>query len=601
MTGVSVSGEATPKPYVKGFSREKSVAIDGPGRLTSPDGETRERSVGTMRVSPVSYPAPELRLPERPTPVTLLFAILRARPGLALASALSGALWMIPGALVPVVVGDAVDAGIAGHDRGALLGNAVLIAAIGIALAVCGTLVIATTQGMWMHGASALQRSVATHTVRLGAALRGQASTGEVMAISTSDINHVGNAGEMTGRFAGAVVAFLTVGLVLLGKSPLLGTVAMVGVPLAVLGIGPLLAPLQRRQNTQREQLSEVNALGADIVSGLRILRGVGGERQFSGRFREASQRVRRSGIDVARSESWLGGAEVVLPGLVTVVITWLGAHLAIAGSISVGELVAFYGASAFLIGPVSTATETAGALAAAFVAAKKACGVLRLRAGIGGPADPEPLPGGPLELHDSATGFTAVAGKLTVVDDPAGGEELAARLARFAEPEPGQRVLISGVPADQVALAELRSRVVYAHNQDVWFSGVLRGQVRPAGESDVDVETALAAADADDIVAAFPDGLDERIGERGREVSGGQRQRLTLARALATDADVLLLDEPTSAVDAHTEARITERVAELRRGKTTVVFSQSPLWTEVADESVRRRRKPGKPVPESH
>jgi ABC-type multidrug transport system fused ATPase/permease subunit len=74
-------------------------------------------------------------------------------------------------------------------------------------------------------------------------------------------------------------------------------------------------------------------------------------------------------------------------------------------------------------------------------------------------------------------------------------------------------------------------------------------------------------------------------IGERGREVSGGQRQRLNLARALAADADVLVLDEPTSAVDAHTEARITERVAALRRGQTTVVFSQSPLWTHVADE----------------
>lgn len=82
----------------------------------------------------------------------------------------------------------------------------------------------------------------------------------------------------------------------------------------------------------------------------------------------------------------------------------------------------------------------------------------------------------------------------------------------------------------------------------------------------------------------ALPNGVDEVIGERGREVSGGQRQRLNLARALATGADVLLLDEPTSAVDAHTEARITERVAKLRRGKTTVVFSQSPLWTHVAD-----------------
>jgi ABC-type multidrug transport system fused ATPase/permease subunit len=126
---------------------------------------------------------------------------------------------------------------------------------------------------------------------------------------------------------------------------------------------------------------------------------------------------------------------------------------------------------------------------------------------------------------------------------------------------------------------------VVYAHNQDIWFSGILREQVSPARPGDVGVAAALFAADADDIVEALPNGVEELIGERGREVSGGQRQRLNLARALAIDADVLVLDEPTSAVDAHTEARVTVRVAKLRQGKTTVVFSQSPLWTLVADE----------------
>jgi ABC-type multidrug transport system fused ATPase/permease subunit len=141
-------------------------------------------------------------------------------------------------------------------------------------------------------------------------------------------------------------------------------------------------------------------------------------------------------------------------------------------------------------------------------------------------------------------------------------------------------------VRADRVALAQLRGRVVYAHNQDLWFSGILREQVIPAQRAD----DALWAADAGDIVAGFPDGLDELIGERGREVSGGQRQRLNLARALAIDADTLLLDEPTSAVDTHTEARITERIAMSRRGKTTIVFTESPLWTLVADEVITCR-----------
>jgi ABC-type multidrug transport system fused ATPase/permease subunit len=524
-----------------------------------------------------------MRLPAHLTPLRLLAALLRARAGLAAAACVLGAIWLLPGALLPLVIGGTVE--VIG-DRGPLLGRLGLILGLGVLQAVFGSALIFAVHGMWIHGATATQHAVADHAARLGASLPAQAATGDVMAISSSDIARIGNLLEVLGRLAGSVVAFLTIGIALLLTSPLLGAVALVGVPFAVLSIGKLVAALQRRRAAQREELSDVNAIAADIVSGLRILRGIGGERQFLSRFRTASQRVRSAGIEVARSESWLAGAEVLLPGLVTVAITWLGARLAAAGTIDIGELVSFYAASAFLIVPVSTATEATGAFASALVSAKKVCDVLSLAPLLKDPPDPVALPAGPLELHDSETGFTAVAGKLTVIDAGAKAEALAARMARFADPAPGQRVLVSGVPADRIALAELRARVVYAHNQDLWFSGILREQLIPsrrAGE-------ALRAADAEEIVAGFPDGLDEMIGARGREVSGGQRQRLILARALALAADALLLDEPTSAVDTHTEACITELVAETRRGKTTVVFTESPLWTRVADEVITCR-----------
>lgn len=523
-----------------------------------------------------------MRLPSRLTPLRFLAALLRARSSLAVASCVLGAVWLLPSAMLPLVIGNTVDA--IAHGE-AIWGQAGLIAGLAVAQAVAGSALIFAIHGAWLHGASAAQQVIADHTARLGASLRAQAATGDVMAISSSDIGRIGNVFEVMGRMFGSVVAFLTVGVVLLFSSPLLGVVALVGVPLAVLSMGRLVAPLQKRKGEQREELSEVNAIAADIVSGLRILRGIGGERQFRQRFGTASQRVRRAGVEVARSESWLVAAEVLLPGLVTVAITWLGARLAVAGTIGIGELVTFYAASAFLVVPVSTATEFTSAFTSAMVSARKICGVLRLRPFLTDPADPVPLPEGPLELHDSETGITAVAGKLTVIDAGSQAEALAARLARFAEPSPGERVLVSGVSADHVALAELRSRVVYAHNQDLWFSGPLREQLVPAHRAEP-----LTTADADDIVAGFPAGLDELIGERGREVSGGQRQRLNLARALALDADVLLLDEPTSAVDTHTEARITERVAKVRQGRTTVVFSESPLWTLVADEVISCR-----------
>ena len=556
------------------FTGDKSVAPDAVEGLPS------------VIVLSATYRFPDIRLPSRPTPVRYLLAVLRARPWLALGAALAGAGWSLPMALLPLVIGQGVSAIEAG-DTSALWRWAAAAGVLGVVQALLGTALHFAAYGMWLHGAGSTQRTVTDHTTRLGATLREATSTGNVVAVTSSDMNWVGNAFEVVGRAFGSIIAFVVVGIAMVGTSPLLGTIALVGVPLAMLGIGPLLAPLQKRKLAQRENLSEVNALGADIVSGLRILRGVGGERRFLRRFRDASQLVRRSGVEVGRSESWLAAAEVLLPGLVTVAITWLGARLVLDGTISVGSLVAFYGVSAFLVVPVAVTTEAVSALSSGLVAARKVCGLLKLQPKMAEPDSPQPLPDGPLELVDTASGIRVTPGKLTVVDVGAEAEAIAERMARFADPDEGEQVLIGGVRSDRISLAELRARVVYAHNQDLWFSGVLREQLAPAHPRQVDIMAALHAADADDIVEGLPKGVDEVIGERGREVSGGQRQRLSLARALATDADVLLLDEPTSAVDAHTEARITERAKELRTGRTTVVFSQSPLWRNVADEVV--------------
>lgn len=531
-----------------------------------------------------TYPLPTLRLPAKPTAWRYLLKMILARPGLLAVSAITGALWSLPVALLPVAIGRGIEA-IGKGDADAVWQWGLAAAGLGIAQTLAGTILYFASYAAWIHGAGVTQRMASEHAMWLGVNLRDTTTTGDVVAITTSDINPIGDVFEVIGRAFGSVIAFIVCAAALLSTSPLLGVVALVGVPLAVFGIGPMLKPLEKRQTKQREERTEVNALAADIVSGLRILRGVGGEKQFLDRFRRSSQRVRAAGVQVGHSEAWLAGAEVALPGLVTVAITWLGAQLAINGTIGVGELITFYGVSMFLVVPVTTATEFAGVLSAALVSARKVCKLLSTERTLTEPENPLPLPEGALELYDETSGVRVEAGKLTVIDVGADAEAVASRMARFTDS--AKPALVGGVPVDRIALEELRRRVVFAHNQDIWFSGVLREQVSPAEPGDVEITEALYAADAEDIIDALPNGVDEVIGERGREVSGGQRQRLNLARALATDADVLLLDEPTSAVDAHTEARITERVAKLRRGKTTVVFSQSPLWTHVADDVV--------------
>ena len=134
-------------------------------------------------------------------------------------------------------------------------------------------------------------------------------------------------------------------------------------------------------------------------------------------------------------------------------------------------------------------------------------------------------------------------------------------------------------------------------------FSGTLRSELDPWGRSpDDEILSAVAVANAEDVLDAAPAGLATAVDERGRSFSGGQRQRLVLARALLSDAEVLVLVEPTSAVDAHTEARIAQRLKARRVGRTTVVFSTSPLVLDQADRvayvrggSRRRRGHPSR------
>jgi ABC-type bacteriocin/lantibiotic exporter with double-glycine peptidase domain len=515
---------------------------------------------------------------------------------------LFGTLWMVTLAFLPVAIGRAVDAMVGtpagspdpeagAFDQlldglapfgGSLWGWLTVILALGAVRVGCVGLLEYCASILWVRAAVRVQRAVLAHATRVGAALPRKIRAGEVVAIGSSDVHQIGNAFEAIGRLVGSLVAFGLAVAAVMTRSPLLGTVVLVGVPLATAGLAPLLGPLLRRTEAHREQVGAATTIAADIVAGLRVLRGIGGERRFADRFAETSQRVRRAGVRAGRIDSWLSGIEVLLPGLVTVAVTWLGARLALGGALTVGELVACYGVSAFLVIPVAVAAEAVHTWSGALVAAGRALAVLRLCPEPHSPPAPTALPRGPLGLRDPETGLVCPPGTLTVVRPAGSAHQLADRLGRFEETS----VRVTGrdgeVALRDADLAEVRRRVVVAHSQDVLFSGRLADEVQLDGGVDLDI--ALWAADADDVVAGLPAGVWEPLTERGGRLSGGQRQRLMLARALTADAEVLVLDEPTSAVDAHTEARIARRVAELRRGRTTVVITASPLWAAVGE-----------------
>ncbi|MCO1598333.1 ABC transporter ATP-binding protein/permease [Micromonospora sp. RHAY321] len=531
-----------------------------------------------MRFSPAGDPG----VPDTRSATRYLIWLAARHKRLFTAGIALGVVWMVAQALMPAAVGRAVD-GLARRDEDTLLTWGLVLFGLGVLQAVAGILRHRCAVHNWLAGAYRTVQLTVEAANRLGAALPRRVAAGEVVSIGTSDIGQIGHAIDITARGAGSLVAIATVAVILLNASMPLGLVVVLGVPLLMAVVALLIRPLHRQQQAYRDAEGALTARAGDIVSGLRVLRGVGGEPVLSAHYRSRSQELRTRGLRVARVESLLEAAQVLLPGAFLVLVTWLGARFALRDQISAGQLVAFYGYTAFLVNPLRNLTEAVDKLTRGHVSARRVVRLLRLTPELVDPARPATVPDGPGELADSESGVVLRPGRFTALaaTAPEDAAAIVDRLGRYTDSD----ATLHGVPLRALALATVRERILVADNDAHLFTGVLRTELDPHDRADDEVlGAALAAASATDIVEALPDGLDSPVAERGREFSGGQRQRLRLARALVADPETLLLVEPTSAVDAHTEARIAQRLADARTGRTTLVCTTSPLMLGRAD-----------------
>jgi ABC-type multidrug transport system fused ATPase/permease subunit len=491
-------------------------------------------------------------------------------------------------AVVPAIMGRAIDA-LTNRDKTALYEWSAVLLVVGLVQAAAGVSRHRFAVGNWLTATFRTQQLVSRATARLGASLPAQVATGDVVSVTAADVFRVGGAFDVSARAAGAVVSFVIVAVILLRSSVVLGVVVLLGVPLLTLVVAPLLRPLKQRQTEQRRLVGELTTLGADTVGGLRVLRGIGGEDTFLDRFRASSQKVRLAGVRVASVQALLDAAQVLLPGIFLVTATWLGARLAVEGDLTVGQLVAFYGYAAFLVTPLRTATEAADKVTTALVSGARVVAILRLEPLLGDPDAPAETPDWPADLTDPTSGLHVPAGQLVgvAVAVPEDAAELADRLGRYMD-APDAPVTLGGVRLDALPIDTVRRLVLVSDKDPRLFTGTLRDQLDPlqsAHGDDAVLMRAIEDAGALDVLDALPEGLDAEVEERGRSLSGGQRQRLVLARALVADPHVLVLDEPTSAVDAHTEVRIAAALHASRAGRSTVVMTTSPLLLDTCDQ----------------
>ena len=531
-------------------------------------------------------------------------------------------------AIVPAFLGQALDAGIENGLNGRVWGIGALLLVLFVVYAVGDTMLSYFGVTAWMRTAFDVDRLVGRQISATGKDLSRQVSTGEVATIIASDADYLGKLIEHLPALLGAAASFLVVAVLMLRTSVSLGLIVILGMPLVAAIVTLVIRPLQKRQAVQREAQSAVTTITTDTVAGLRILRGIGGEDVFARRYRDASQELRRRGVEVASSQATLMTLQVLLPGLFAAIVVWVAARMAVAGSLTPGGLITFYGYTAYLSWPLWVFTSSVQDYTRAVVGARRLSRLLEVAPAAGSlverlnldPAAAHPVSG---DLVDTGSGLRLKEGRMTalVCPDPQVSADLATRLGRFTDA--GPTVTLAGRPLTTMPLEQVRASVVVSGATAQLFTGTLREALdvrsgpdpQPAGledllraeterttGADVDQQVrpqereapgddrlieAIGIADAGDVLTSLSEGLAGMITEKGRSLSGGQRQRVALARALLTEAPTLALIEPTSALDSHTEARVAAQVHRARAGRTTVVVTASPLVLEACDEVI--------------
>ncbi|MEU6313623.1 ABC transporter ATP-binding protein [Streptomyces sp. NPDC047014] len=472
--------------------------------------------------------------------------------------------------------------------------------ALGVSIAALAV-IITTVSLSWRFGMRILQRANTTeaHRWRVQVADCGlqpvardvDLKSGEVLTIATEDADQTADIIEVVPLLISSLVAVL-VAAVALGLADIrLGLLVIVGT-VAILSV---LSVLSRRiGSSTREQQARVARAGAkvaDLITGLRPLHGFGGNHAAFRSYRQVSTEAKRQAVTVAVVNGAYAGTAMALNAVLAASVTLTAGWLAFDGRIGIGELVMAVGLAQFIMEPLKMFSDMPKYVMMARASAERMALVLAAPP-VMTPGTGRPEPGGGLELDGVRYGelrgltFRVRAGEFVAIAvyRPRAAADLAAVLSLRVPPAGYEgQVRVGGREIAGLSVEEVRAHLLVNPYDGEIFAGTLRTNIDPRGTGR-SVDEAVAASMLTDVVALHREGLDYGVRDRGANLSGGQRQRLSLARALAADSEVLVLHDPTTAVDAVTEQLIARNLAELRRGRTTVVITSSPALLDAAD-----------------
>ena len=402
-------------------------------------------------------------------------------------------------------------------------------------------------------------------------------------------------------------------GIIMIARTDLsMGWIIIAAVAAIAVIMGVLMKVAMPKFKIMQKLIDRVNLVSRELLTGLPVIRAFGREQHEEARFDDANTRLMKTQLFTNRVMTFMMPLMMLIMNLVSVGIIWFGGHAIDAGNLQTGDLIAFITYSMVIIMGFLMIGMLSIMLPRADVAAQRIDEVLECKPSI---ADPEPgkakdallgangLPGARIAFENVSfrysdgaecvledVSFTCEPGKTTAIIGSTGsGKSTVLKLAeRFHDVTSG-RITVDGIDVRDVSQHALRTQLGYVPQAAFLFSGTIASNVG-YGVDDADEDRIRAAADvaqASDFIAERPEGLATPISQGGTNVSGGQRQRLAIARALATDARAYLFDDSFSALDYKTDAALRHELSSRLGGKTVVIVAQRISTVLNADQIV--------------
>lgn len=449
-----------------------------------------------------------------------------------------------------------------------------------------------------------LRRDLYAHIQRLSLSFHHRRQVGDLLYRLTSDTYAIQTI-TMNGLFPVLCSLTLFAGmlLVMIRLDPLLTFLALIVCPiLAVLvTISPLRGWLIASATHMHQQKSSVFSIVQWAIPAIRVIQAFTKEEEEHRRFMAQSQKSLKADLNFYLLQGFYSGAVSVVIAIGTAAVIWVGARHVLAGSLTIGGLIVFTSYLTSLYGAIDSISQAYGSIEGAKVSLQRVFEILEEESDLKEGSRVFPASGAKGEVAWSSVSFQYTPGqpvlrhvdlhvrpgqKVAIVGRTGAGKStLLSLLARFYDPRSGQ-VTIDGIDIREFQIKSLRRQIAMVLQPPLVFPLTIRENLtygRPEATEEEIVNAARLARIHDSIVS-FPKGYDTVVGEQGATLSEGEKQRLTIARAILFNAPILILDEPTSSVDAETEALIMEGLQELTAGRTTFIIAHRLSTVRQAD-----------------